>query len=122
MARTRFTSRRLTAASAASVGLLLCLPAHADDPGFYVGANVGRVLSTYRRSDLNSGEIAAFGGPNGGYSLGTSSVEKQHVMWAVDVGYLLSPNFGVEAWYLDLGSLRYSSYGPTPVSIRLRPR
>src|SRR5262249_25325687 len=87
------------------------MPVHADDTGFYVGANVGRVLSTYHRTDVDNAEIASFGGAKGGYSLGTSSIDKDHVMWSFDVGYMISPNFGVEASYLYLGGIKYSSYG-----------
>ena len=106
--------------SLASVGAAICLlgggPAMADDSGFYVGANVGRVLSTYRRNDLDSAVIAAFGGSQGGFALGPSSVEKKHVMWSADVGYMFTRNWGVEASYFDLGSFSYSSFGTKPAS------
>jgi hypothetical protein len=32
-------------------------------------------------------------------------------MWSADVGYMLSRNVGIEASYLYLGSLHYSSFG-----------
>jgi OmpA family protein len=90
---------------------LLASPVMADDTGFYVGANVARVLSTYRRADLDQGLNTAYGGEAQGFTLGPSSVDKTHVTWSADVGYMLSRNFGVEASYLYLGSLRYSAFG-----------
>lgn len=101
----------LAAATAAGTMSLPAAPARADDTGFYVGANVGRVLSTYRRSALNDGVNTAFGGTANGFTLGPSSVQKTHVMWWADVGYMVSRNFGVEGSYLYLGSLRYSAFG-----------
>jgi hypothetical protein len=104
----------LTAAgSALSMGAFSA-PAMADDSGFYIGANVGRVLSTLRRSDLDNGITAAFGGPAAGFALGSSSVHKAHAMWSADVGYMLSPNVGVEASYIDLGTLKYSAAATQP--------
>jgi opacity protein-like surface antigen len=83
----------------------------ADDTGFYLGANVGRLLSTYHRTDLDKAVIADFGGTDSGLVLGTSSLEKNHVMWKADVGYMTSRNFGIEASYLNVGSLAYSASG-----------
>jgi hypothetical protein len=114
------TSFRLaTAGATASLGLLLAAPAIADDDtGFYVGANVGRVLSTYRRASLDDAVTGVFGtsfdGSSTGFAIGTSSVKKDRVMWSADVGYMLSRNVGIEASYLNLGSLRYSSFGTQP--------
>jgi OOP family OmpA-OmpF porin len=103
----------LAATTATTIGL--CTPtAMADDSGFYVGANIGRVLSTYRHTDIDNGVIAAFGGADNGFVLGNSSVQKEHVMWMADIGYMASRNFGIEASYLHLGSLAYSSAGTEP--------
>jgi OmpA-OmpF porin, OOP family len=85
--------------------------AMADESGFYIGANVGRVLGTYRRNDINNALISDFGGADGGFALGPSSVEKSHAAWTADIGYMLTRNFGIEASYLNLGSLAYSSFG-----------
>jgi hypothetical protein len=35
-------------------------------------------------------------------------------MWSADIGYLLSPNFAVEASYIDLGTLKYSAAATQP--------
>ena len=103
----------LTAATA----MTMCLsspPAMAEDTGFYVSANVGRLLSTYRRTDLDNEVITAFGGANSGFSFGSSSLQKDHAMWSAGIGYMASRNFGVEASYVHLGALRYSSAGTEP--------
>jgi len=101
----------LTAATAVASIVSFTSPALADDSGFYVGANVGRVLSTYRRADLDNGLSKILTGGGSTFALGTSSVEKDRVMWSADVGYLLSRNFAIEGSYLNLGSLRYSAFG-----------
>ena len=101
----------LAAASAAAWMIFPATQAMADDTGFYVGANVGRVLSTFRRTDINDALTGGFQARAPDFTLGPSSVQKSHVMWTADIGYMLSRNFGVEASYLHLGSLRYSSFG-----------
>jgi hypothetical protein len=115
------SSRLAAAGVTASLGLLLATPVMADDDtGFYIGANVGRVLSSYRRSSLDSDLTSAFSrnpdGSSTGFALGTgtSSVRRSHAMWSADVGYMISRNFGIEASYLYLGSLHYSSFGTEP--------
>jgi hypothetical protein len=114
VAKTR-TISLLTAATVTTV-CLCSPPAMADDTGFYVGANVGRLLSTYRRADLDNEVYTAFGGTNSGVAFDPSVFQKDHVMWSADIGYMASRNFGIEASYLHLGSLRYSSSGSEPSS------
>jgi opacity protein-like surface antigen len=102
-----------TTCAALSMGVF-SEPAMADDSGFYIGANIGRVLSTYRRSDLDAALSAGFGGANSGFVLGSSSLHKAHAMWSADIGYMLSPNVGIEASYIDLGTLKYSAAATQP--------
>jgi opacity protein-like surface antigen len=105
----------LTAATAMTV-CLASPPAIADDSGFYVGANIGRILSTYRRTDLDNEVLADFGGPESGYAFDPSATQKDHVMWSASIGYMASRNFGIDASYLHLGALKYSSSGTGPSS------
>jgi opacity protein-like surface antigen len=102
--------------AATFASLTLAPPAMADDTGFYVGANVGRILSSYRRTDLDSALTHDFTQANSGFTFGTGAVERDRLMWSVDVGYMFSQNWGVEASYLHLGSLRYTSFGTEPSS------
>jgi opacity protein-like surface antigen len=104
------------ATGAATFASLLAAPAMADDTGFYVGANVGRILSSYRRTDLNSALTHDFSQANSGFTFGTGAVQRDRLMWSADVGYMFSANWGVEASYLHLGSLRYTSFGTEPSS------
>ena len=72
----------------AATAMTMCLsspPAMAEDTGFYVSANVGRLLSTYRRSDLDNEVVAAFGGANSGFSFGSSSLHRYEVRQAIEV-------------------------------------
>jgi opacity protein-like surface antigen len=94
----------------------LCIfagPAIADETGFYVGANAVSLLSTYRRPALDREMTAELLGVNDSYVMGTSSVERAHFTWDVNVGYMLTRNFGVELSFLDLGPFRYSGFGTT---------
>jgi opacity protein-like surface antigen len=106
------------ATTAASLGLF-SLPVLAEDGGFYVGANVGKVLSTYRRADIDGGltdqlnQLSESGG--GGGAVSSSSLGKSHAMWSVDVGYMVTPNVGIEASYIDLGRIKYSAAGSAPL-------
>jgi len=105
-------TRAISLLAVTATTVCLCSPpVLADDTGFYLGANVGRLLSTYRRTDLDKAVIADFGGTDSGLVLGTSSLQKDHVMWKADVGYMTSRNFGIEASYLNVGSLAYSASG-----------
>jgi OmpA-OmpF porin, OOP family len=111
--------------------LLLFLPllartAVADDSGLYVGANLGYTLSTYHRSDLDSALIDTFAG--GGYTLvlSSSSVHDEHTPWSLDVGYRFTTYLGLEASYLELGTVKFASrgtestpFGSAPISVDL---
>lgn len=117
MSKSRSSCRVAAASVIAVICLALTPPAVAsDDSGFYVGANVGRILSTYKRADLDNGVINAFGGSDAGFALSSSSVQKDHFMYSADVGYMLTRNLGIEASYLYLGGLRYSSSGTQPAT------
>ncbi len=101
-----------TALAIMSLGILAG-PAMADETGFYVGANVLSLLSTYRRADLDSAMTSAFNGVDSSYTMGPSSVERAHYSWQVNFGYMLTRNFGVELSFLDLGPFHYSGFGST---------
>jgi len=109
VAKTRAIS--LLAAAATTVCLSSPPAVADDDTGFYIGANVGRVLRTYRLTDIDNGLIGAFATSGNSVVLSSSSLRKDHVMWTADVGYMASRNFGIEASYLHLGSLAYSTSG-----------
>ncbi|HWM67636.1 MAG TPA: outer membrane beta-barrel protein [Steroidobacteraceae bacterium] len=114
------TKKRMSSWPAAAIVIVsICIrvePVMADETGFYVGANALSLLSTYRRPDLDSATTAVFGGAANGYSMGPSSVERNHIMWSADFGYMVSRNLGIEVSYLDLGSLQYSGFGTVTAS------
>ena len=83
----------------------------ADEGGFYVGGTVGRLITTYSHDDLDAQIDAAFGGSDGGFTLNSTEYRKSHLAWSGNIGYMLSPNLGIEASYLSLGSLDYSAAG-----------
>jgi hypothetical protein len=104
------TSFLLIAVAVIWSACLFSEPAAADETGVYIGANVGRLLSTYRRTDLDNALTAAFGGTDSGFLLGPTSIRKSHAIWSADIGYMASRYVGIEASYLDLGTLDYSSF------------
>jgi OOP family OmpA-OmpF porin len=84
------------------------VPAAADDSGWYLGANVGATLSTYSRSGLDNALTAAFSDE---LAVTSSALDKPSTIWWADVGYMFSPNVGIEASYLDLRTLKYDAAG-----------
>ncbi len=86
--------------------------AGADEAGgFYAGGNFGYTLSTYSRSALDDALVGAFSGAGEDLRLEATFVHSKQAVWSADVGYMVSPYFGVEASYLDLGTLRYFARG-----------
>ena len=105
-------TKNRTALAIMSLGILAG-PAMADETGFYVGANALTLLSTYRRADIDNAFSSAISESDSSFALGPSSVERARYSWQVNFGYMLTPNFGVEVSFLDLGKFRYSGFGST---------
>jgi opacity protein-like surface antigen len=100
------------AVAAATLSLLLSVhPALADDGGLYVGANLGYTVSTYHHADLDRALVDLFNGAGYTAALSGSSVHNEHAPWSVKVGYQVSPYFGLEASYIELGTLKYATSG-----------
>ncbi len=96
---------------------ILAGPAIADETGFYVGANAVNLLSTYRRANIDNSFTAAFSAGDSSFVKGPTSVERAHYSWQVNVGYMLTRNFGAEVSYLDLGKLHYSGFGTSTSAV-----
>lgn len=103
----------LTAATFTLLTMIFSESAAAEGGGMYVGATFGRVLSTYRHSDLDGALVSAF---NDQITLGSTSIHKNETTWSLDIGYMVSPHFGVEASYLNLGTLKYRAAGTEAAS------
>ncbi|HVO48521.1 MAG TPA: outer membrane beta-barrel protein [Steroidobacteraceae bacterium] len=82
--------------------------ARAEDGGWYLGANYGQVISTYRHTDLNNKVNDAFGDA---LTFTSSSLEEKNQAWWASAGYMTSPWLGFEAAYFDLGRLQYRATG-----------
>lgn len=84
--------------------------AHADDQsGWYVGANLGR-------SDvkINGGDLDNVFARQGLTT--SSSLDKHHSAYSLNLGYLVNPYFAVEAGYADLGKHNFSSTVSAPAA------
>ncbi len=90
--------------------LLSAAPAVADG-GLYLGASGGYTLDSYRRTDLNSALVGNFAASDYQLVLSSASLRDQGTPWALEAGYRFSSYFGLEASYLELGSLRYAASG-----------
>ncbi len=110
MSKARVTFR-WALAPAIAASCIISSTALADDGGFYVGGTVGRVITTYSHNDLDAQIDAAFGGSDGGFTLNSTEYRKSHFAWSGNIGYMFSPNLGIEASYFNLGSLNYSAAG-----------
>jgi hypothetical protein len=100
------------AAATLSLSSAFAPPALADDGvGVYFGANVGYTLSTYRRADLDSAVVDAFSGAGYTAALSGSSLHNEHSPWSVNAGYQVTRYFGLEASYIELGTLKYAASG-----------
>jgi len=82
-----------------------------DTAGLYVGGNLGRTLSTYSRSALDETLVSADNGEGYTLTVDAAFVHHQQAVWSADIGYMVSPYFGVETSYLDLARLRYFAHG-----------
>jgi opacity protein-like surface antigen len=78
------------------------------DTGFYVGATAGRSLFHQDKSSADAAVLDAFSA-NGLNVLfgGSSSLDKTDFAFGGLIGYRLTPQFSIEAAYMDLGKLRY---------------
>lgn len=106
-------------------------PALADGGGLYLGASAGYTLSSYRRADLDDAVIESLAGSGYTFAPSSSSVRKGQPPWSVDLGYQFSSYFGLEASYLELGTLKYASAGtatsivgngPAEVNVKIESR
>jgi opacity protein-like surface antigen len=104
-ASTRLTFTRTAAVIA---GVVLGQAAAADDGGLYLATSYGDALRTYKRSEIDRNVNAAL---DGRVTVDTSKSESNKPIWSASVGYMFSPNFGIEASYLDLGKLKYRAHG-----------
>jgi OmpA-OmpF porin, OOP family len=120
------TVARTAIVGAAFVLSLTSRTVAADDGGFFIGADYLHTLSSYRQTDISNDVVNSFAA--GGYTLKlkATSLERDDSNWSAHVGYMFTPYFGLEAGYLDLGTLKYqatatetSYFGASPVAVRL---
>ena len=99
----------LLAALAAS---LFDARAAAQESGaLYVGGNFGYALSSYGRKALDDALTSNVNSAGDALTLDAAFVHDKEGMWSADLGYMMSPNFSVEASYLDLETLKYFASG-----------
>jgi opacity protein-like surface antigen len=106
--------RILPRVSAALLCLGSCIwlkPAAADESGFYVGADGGYTLGSYRQRDLDDAIVAAYASNDLDLAIHHTSFSDHPAIESVNVGYLFAPYFGLEASYLNLGMLKYAERG-----------
>jgi opacity protein-like surface antigen len=83
----------------------------AAEPEWHVGASVGSSNSDYNQRVINAGFLNQVTSAGGTIDFETSSVRRSAHAWWVDVGYFGSGDIGLDAIYLDLGTIRPRSGG-----------
>jgi len=85
-------------------------PAFAEN-NFYIGAAVGQSRFDGNAGDFDDAVIDAFG-DNGLFIVdGNSSLDKTDTAFGGLIGYQILPTLAIEASYVDLGKLSYTSSG-----------
>lgn len=84
--------------------------AFAENSGWYAGLGVGQ-----SSVDVSGGEIDADAAAEG-LTTTTSSVDDNDTAWKVFGGYRLMENFGIEAAYMDYGTITADSTMTAPVA------
>jgi opacity protein-like surface antigen len=82
--------------------------ASAADTGFYIGALAGTSSYDAKRSEWDAA-AADLMGPDG--TVDSTSLDKSDTAFGAVLGYQFMRNFGVEAYYLDLGKLKANATG-----------
>ncbi len=107
-------SGRLVRRATAGTALWSCLAvatALADEGGLYVGATGGLTASSYGERSLNDTVVAAAGAADYKLKIDSSSLSVGAPAASAVVGYMFSPDFGIEASYLYLNMQRYRESG-----------
>jgi len=92
-----------------------------DLDGLYFSGNYGRARSTYDQNFV-ADQLTTFANATGGTLAPDSSrVFRTSSAWWADAGYWFGPNFGVDAAFLHLGQLKYSSAGSLTVPTGSNP-
>ena len=96
----------------ATLAALACPFAMAEEPGFYVGGNVGRSSSTIDFGGISSRTL----GP--GYTVNSISGNSRDTSWKLYGGYQFTPNFALEGGYYDLGNYGFTTNTTPPGTLR----
>jgi opacity protein-like surface antigen len=99
---------RILVSTAVALALGVPLSAGAADTGFYIGALAGSSKVDLKKADWDAAALDLFG-PGG--TLISSSLDTSDTAFGAVFGYQFMPNFGVEAYYLDLGKVKASATG-----------
>ena len=84
----------------------------AEEPGFYIGGNVGRSSSTIDNAGIASRTL----GP--GFTVNSISGNSRDTSWKLSGGYQFTPNFALEGGYYDLGNYGFTASTTPPGTLR----
>jgi hypothetical protein len=82
----------------------------------YVVASYGGALSSYASSEIDEAANVEL---DGAATIDSSEARKNTPIWSAAIGYLFESGFGIEASYLDLGTLKYRGTGIGTASSRI---
>jgi OOP family OmpA-OmpF porin len=94
---------------AASVALFSISGAHAQDTGWYAGANAG-VTNAKQTGGGIDGAFAAQG------ATADTNLDKRDNIYSLNLGYQFHKNFALEGGYVDLGKYKFNSNISAPAT------
>ena len=80
----------------------------AQDPGWYLGGNVGKTESKLEDDQLIKGLLSASATP------GVNTTDNRNTGWKAFVGYRFNPYFSLEGGYFELGKFGFTSAASAP--------
>lgn len=94
---------------AASIALFSMQGAHAQDTGWYAGANAGVTNAKQTGGGIN-GAFAAQG------ATADTNLDKRDNIYSLNLGYQFHKNFALEGGYVDLGKYKFNSNVSAPAT------
>lgn len=103
--KTKTSIARVGVGAAVAAACAIASPAMAAEPGFYMAGDFGSSKAKISRADIyDSWEIDP-----ADFDTFSDSLDRKDNGFSFSLGYQFSPNFAVEAAYVDLGGLSYAA-------------
>jgi OmpA-OmpF porin, OOP family len=101
-------------ATLATIGLALSMVSAAscaEDTGWYFGVTGGQAEADLSRETIDNDVLGAFAANGAIVTSGSSTLDDSDMSFSLFGGYRVSPNFALEAGYVDFGTAEYRGSG-----------